>query len=85
MRRLEEGNRQRSGKTSWQECFNHLLLESGQDISILECELRILRLQKTNDVSVATISHNGENRRRAQDLKRLILDESQQHRQQQKK
>ena len=67
-----------------QDVWRQLEAKSWYAIIIWECELKTIRLQKTIDVTVAAIRQNGESHRRAQELKRLIREEYQQQRKQQK-
>ena len=67
-----------------QDVWRQLEAKGWSVLIIWECELKTIRLQKTIDVTVAAIRQNGESHRRAQDLKRLIREEYQQQRKQQK-
>lgn len=67
-----------------QDVWRQLEAKGWSVIIIWECELKTIRLQKTIDMTVAAIRQNGESHRRAQDLKRLIREEYQQQRKQQK-
>ena len=67
-----------------QDVWRQLEAKGWSVIIIWECELKTIRLQKTIDMTVAAIRQKGESHRRAQDLKRLIREEYQQHLKQQK-